>query len=529
MMLACLFAPASRSEAPANRPVSLTTEETQWLAQHPILKVGADPAWPPVSFYNTDGQHDGVDAGLLALLAQRLGVRFDVVRFATWADVEAAGSVGKLDLLTGMARTSEREATFLFTEPYFGAPVAVIMRDDAPFYTGLRYLHGKEVALPDNYVTTRMIERQHPAIRLRHTNTAAEALLAVSRGQADATVENLVTASHLLRSEGLTNLKIVGIAEFDFELRLAVPRDRPILRDILDKALAAISAEERFRLQDKWVPVNIEGAINWGVVKRLALWFFGTAALVVAVVVLKNRRLARELAARRAAEASLRDLHNEKNHLMAMIAHDLNNPLQILRLACDSLDASRNPETVDMLRQTVDRMSRLVKNLLNVGALEAGKSTLHLRKLDLSEVVSEVVDVSQGRARAKDIALSFSGEEGRVFADSDALAQVVDNLLGNALKFTPSGGRVALSVKRSPEGVKLRVTDSGPGIHAEEIPQLFGEFTRLSARPTAGESSHGLGLSIVKRLVAGMGGTIDVESRTGNGTTFVVCFPEATA
>lgn len=514
-------------QAPANSgpAIPLTPEESAWLAEHPVLKVGADPQWPPFSFYGKDGRHEGVDADLLALLSQRLGVRFEVVKSAAWSETMTMARAGRLDLLCGTAETVERQTAFQFTEPYFGAPVAVIMRDDAPFYTGLRNLRGKDVAAPIGYVTTGMLQRQHPGIRLKKTSTAAEAMLAVSRGQADATVENLVTACYLLRAEGLSNLKIVGIADFNFQLRLAVPNDRPHLRSILDKGLASISEEERSHLRDKWVPVNIEGAINWAVVRRVALWCFLTAALIIAVVVFKNRRLARELAARRKAEQDLRVLHEEKDHLMAMLAHDLNNPLQTITLACDAIQEKRDDESIEIVRQTVDRMSRLVKNVLNVNALESGKSTLHLRRVDLSDVASDIVLAFQSRARAKRIALHFIPGEGWLTADADAMAQITDNLLGNALKFTPPGGKVTVEVAREDHSVGLRVSDTGPGIKPEEMPQLFEKFTRLSAQPTGGESSHGLGLAITKRLTEALGGTIAVESKAGEGATFRLRFP----
>ncbi len=261
-------------------------------------------------------------------------------------------------------------------------------------------------------------------------------------------------------------------------------------------------------------------------VKRLALWIFGTAAVVVIVVLIKNRRLAAELRARKVAEAKSQELHEEKDHLMAMLAHDLNNPLQTITLACDKLEETSTDDTVDIVRQTVDRMSRLVKNVLNVNALEAGLSSMELKKVDLSNSVADVVASFQPRAKAKAIALSFAPGEGRILANSDALAQIADNLVGNAIKFTPSGGKVEVAVCKRSGQVEFCVSDTGPGIQDNEKPRLFGKFSRLSAQPTAGESSHGLGLAIVKRLVETMGGAIAVECPAGHGATFRLQFPE---
>lgn len=518
--------PGSAGESSAAKLV-WTAEEAAWLKEHPVLRAGCDPAWPPFSFYTPEGVHAGVDADLLGILAARMGVKFDVVRTDSWRETDALGRAGKLDVICGMAETEERKEVYAFSDSYIGSPVAVIMRIDAPFYTGLRNLKGKEVAAPAAYVTTRMIEQRHPGIILKKTTTTAEAMHAVSRGQAEATVENLITASYLLREEGLTNLKIAGLAEFNFELRLAVPKDRPMLAGILDKALASISQEERFRLRDKWVPLNIEEAINWSVVKRVAGWFFLTAALVVSVVAIKNRRLARELEARRVAEIKLRELNEEKNHLMAMLAHDLKNPLQTIILACGGIEAEQDREAAEIIQQTADRMTRLVRNVLNANAWETGKAKMEIHRHDLAEVVEDVVTAARPKAEAKQIELSYAPGPGAVMVDSDALTQVVDNLVGNALKFTPSGGHVAVEVARDRGAVELKVSDSGPGIRAEERPKLFGKYSRLSAKPTGGESSHGLGLSIAKQLAETMGGTITVDAPGGRGATFRLRFPEA--
>jgi signal transduction histidine kinase len=528
----CAAVSGALAGVPARPAVPLTEAESAWLQKHPVLKVGADPEWPPFSFFNKDGAHDGMDADLLRHLGERLGVQFEVPQMGNWEDTLALADAGRVDLLCGMAATPDREKNYLFTQPYMRAPVAVIMRSDAPFYTGLRNLSGRTVAAPAAYVTTSTIEEQYPAIHLKKTKTAAEALQAVSRGQADAMVENLVSASSLMRSEGLTNLKIVGLAEFDFELRLAVPKSEPVLHDILQKGLASISDEELARMRDKWVPVDIAGAINWSVVKRFALWVFGTAAVVLGVVVLKNRRLAGELKARRRAERESHELHEEKDHLMAMFAHDLSNPLQTIILACDHLQ--KGPEkgldeedSLEVVRQTVDRMSRLVRNVLKVNSLEAGPPSFELKKVEVAPSVADVVASFQPQAKAKSIALYFRPGDGEILGNADALAQITDNLVGNAIKFTPAGGRVDVAVERHSGSVEFSIHDTGPGIREDERPKLFEKFTRLSAQPTAGESSHGLGLAIVKRLVEIMGGTIAVESQPGTGATFRLLFPEA--
>jgi two-component system sensor histidine kinase EvgS len=432
-----------------------------------------------------------------------------------------------VDLLTATARTPERAAGFDFTEPYYAAPMAIIMRSDAPFWQGLRDLHGRNVAAPRAYVTTTMIERDHREIRIRYTETSAQALRLVSRGDADAVIDNLVTASRLMRDEGLGNLKIVGIVEPGFELRFAVPKGRYELVSILNKALESVGEDEKFRLHDKWIAINTEDAVNWPLIRRLVLWFAATGGLVLTVILIWNRRLARELTARLAAEAKLRALNDEKDAMMGMLAHDLRNPLNTVSLSCSALQPSvEQAPAVAIIRRNVERMTQLIARVLSSNAIESGKFQARATAFSLSANVGEVVAGCRPAAAAKGITLDFLNHAGTalVRADTTAATQIADNLISNALKFTPPGGMVAVSLARHDGRIQLSVRDTGPGIRADEKDRLFVKFARLSARPTADEPTHGLGLSIVKKLSDAIGADIGVESKPGEGAEFRVSF-----
>lgn len=510
--------------------ITLTPAEEAWLKAHPVVKVSGDPAWPPFSFYNAQGRNDGIDADLLALFEGRLGIRFESIRAESWTEAEALGRSGAVDLLTATARTPDRVAGFDFTEPYYAAPMAIIMLSDAPFWLSLRDLHGRSIAAPRGYVTTTMIERDHREIEIRYTETSAEALGLVSRGEADAVIDNLVTASRLMRDEGLGNLKIVGIVEPGFELRFAVPKGRIELVGILNKTLASIGQDEKFRLHDKWIAVNTEDAVNWPLIRRMLLWFVATGGVVLTVILIWNRRLARELSARLAAEAKLRELNNDKDGMMGMLAHDLRNPLNVMSLSCGLLHptAEQTP-TVEMIQRNVDRMAQLIGKVLSSDAIESGKFQAVATHFSLAETAGEVVTGFRPAAAAKGITLELLNHAGdaRIRADSTAANQIAENLISNALKFTPRGGSVVVSIDRHAGRLQLSVRDTGPGIRAEEKGRLFQKFSRLSAKPTADEPTHGLGLSIVKKLADAIGAGVDVESKPGEGATFRVSFPAA--
>ncbi len=176
-------------------------------------------------------------------------------------------------------------------------------------------------------------------------------------------------------------------------------------------------------------------------------------------------------------------------------------------------------------------MLSLVDDLLLMAALDAGRLDLALRTVDLSALAAAVAADQAVAAARKGQEVTVEGADGvHVPADEARLRQVIENLMGNALKFSPPGGTVQVAVRAANGRARLEIRDQGPGLTAEDRARLFRAFTRLSARPTAGESSTGLGLSIVKELVELHGGQVSAESDgPETGTTFVVDLPLAAA
>jgi signal transduction histidine kinase len=172
-------------------------------------------------------------------------------------------------------------------------------------------------------------------------------------------------------------------------------------------------------------------------------------------------------------------------------------------------------------------MSALIGRFLDVAAIESGRIKAEPETFPLAPVADHVADRHTARAVAKEIALVrvYPDAPTLVHADKKFTKEILDNLISNALKFSPHGRTVTLRVEPSPEGVVLSVEDQGPGLTEEDRRRLFGRFARLSARPTGGETSTGLGLSIVKHMVEAMGGRIWVDSEPGRGAAFRVALP----
>ncbi len=231
------------------------------------------------------------------------------------------------------------------------------------------------------------------------------------------------------------------------------------------------------------------------------------------------------------------ELDNEKNEFLGIVAHDLKNPLSGIRMLAKVLHDEHTAISHDEIKElsndilsSAGRMFELITNLLDINAIERGAIKVYLCDFDFTMIVKALCDNYLQRAQAKDIVLNFEAEEGllHTFADQNATIQVLDNLISNAVKYSPHNKNVWVRCSMNgTKRVRCEVKDEGPGLTEEDKAKLFGKFARLSAQPTGGEHSTGLGLSIVKKMAEAMGGTVWCESDYGHGASFFIELPAA--
>jgi signal transduction histidine kinase/CheY-like chemotaxis protein len=242
-----------------------------------------------------------------------------------------------------------------------------------------------------------------------------------------------------------------------------------------------------------------------------------------------NRRLT-------AQWARLRQANSFKSEILGTVAHDLKNPLgvilgrtEILKemiASVGALDASVNMQ-IAYIRDAANRLTEMVDDLVSDAMADALDITIRREPVDISVLVQEVAEANRPLAARKEQTIAVvAPPDHAAMCDSDRIRDAIDNLVSNAVKYSPIGGTIDLLVAREDDGILVQVRDQGAGLSPEDISRLFGRFQRLSAKPTAGETSTGLGLSIVKRIVDLHGGRIKVESAgPGKGATFKMTLP----
>lgn len=230
----------------------------------------------------------------------------------------------------------------------------------------------------------------------------------------------------------------------------------------------------------------------------------------------------------------LAQLNEQKNQFLGMAAHDLRNPLSIIRAysdflideAADILSEEHNG-FLSVIRRSSEFMLQMVNDLLDVAEIESGQLRLDLHPQDVAALVERNVALNQVLAARKGIELILAqdGAIPNILADGSKIEQVLNNLIGNAVKFSYPGSTVQVCLSCENGWVVISVRDEGPGIPAGERDRLFQPFAKTSVKSTGGEKGTGLGLAIVRRIILGHGGEIWVESEVGEGTTFYVSLP----
>jgi len=245
---------------------------------------------------------------------------------------------------------------------------------------------------------------------------------------------------------------------------------------------------------------------------------------------LKNVELAKALDEVKQLNISLNELNIEKNEFMAIAVHDLKNPLQnILSTArviknTGILSEDQIKDFTNNIINQTDRMFGLIKKLLDHNAIEQGNIESHQSSFSLNDLCAELIQNFRDQANKKNIKLIFDNNtaDKAVNTDKVLLYEILQNLVSNAIKFSPVNKTVILKTYKINENVNIEITDEGPGFTDKDKERMFSKFAKLSAKPTGDEHSTGLGLSIVKKLCEFIGADISVESKQGFGAKFTV-------
>jgi two-component system, sensor histidine kinase and response regulator len=520
----------------ARNELQYTPAEKEFIKVHPEIKLGVDPKFIPYEFIDTDGVYKGIAADYLKLIGQRTGLKLTVAKNLTWTEAYENAVQGKLDVLPCVSKTKERELYFLFSEPYYSFQRAIFINDSNQTIKSFDDLKNNTVAVQKNSSHHSYL-KTFKNIKLSLYNTVEEALKAVSVGKETAFVGNFSTSNYLLKANGITGLKYVKIESEETQLLyFAVRKDWPILVDIINKALADITEEEKINIDNQWI--GVENKIDYQLIIKI-VGIIGSVILLIFIVSLYwIVKLKREVEIRKRAEEALKVAKEEAelaNHIkstfLARMSHEIRTPLNAITGMAYIIKKTKVTTTQKMYLEKIVRASRdmlgIINDILDFSKIEAGKIDIERISFNLDEVLEQIITIVAFKIDEQKIDFSMNKDSDIpifFWGDPKRIQQVLLNVVNNAVKFTKEGN-VCFSIKlvakvKDSYVIDFSIKDSGIGMSNEQLEQLFTPFQQADSSISRRFGGTGLGLSIVKSLTHMMGGSVEVFSALNEGTTF---------
>lgn len=538
LVVTLMFAPISSG---FDNKIIFSDAEIEFIRTHPVIIIGVDPAFVPFEFIDGNGDYVGITADYLKLISEKVGIKMQVAKNLDWSEVYDLAVEGKIDMLPAVSRTTEREAHFLFTDPYYFFQRVIVVKDTEKSINGIEDLKGMTVAVQRNSSHHSDL-LEYPDIKLSLYQSSEGALSAVARGDEAAYVGNMATSNYMIRSSGITGLKFINFkSEERMSLHMAIRKDWPELVSIMNKALATIDEDQKIAANSKWIGLDTTFDY-WPIIRGVLM-----AGLVVLFIFMISGywivKLRREIEKRKIVEVDLIQAKNEaevanqiKSSFLARMSHEIRTPLNAITGMAYLMKKTEITMTqhmyIEKITQASSNMLSIINDILDFSKIEAGKIDIEHIPFSLDQVFQEVINIVSHKVEEQGIGISFK-KDPRIpeyfIGDPVRIKQILINVVNNAVKFT-NEGEVHIDARMiAQEGkiyhVSFTVKDSGIGMNSEQVEHLFEPFSQADSTINRRFGGTGLGLSIVKSLVDLLSGDVQVFSKLGEGSTFIINLP----
>ena len=540
VLLGLLIAP--RINPPHRSDVFLPQEqhlEPVRSASETIL-VRGDWSYPPFEFINEQGNPDGFNIEIIRRIAELMNLDLQI-SLGPWETVRQQLEQGEIDVLAGMYRTDEREKLVDFTIPHFISSYGVFVPQNSGV-DSLDDIRDSRILVQEQDVGHDYLVEQGIGKEIITLKSWTELLPELQNGRGEYAVLSMMQGVRQLQEENISDLRVITKPLFQRRYCIAVKSGDAELLATLNEGLNMLKSTGEYDLIfERWFGVYSEPGFNpESLLASRWVRIFIAVFLIVAILLLiflawtysLRRQVGKKTAELSAALENLRLANSAKNRFLASVSHELRTPLHgvigmVRMLDSTELDQEQR-EIVEMLSSSAVQLHRVLSDLIDATRLEAGRFTLHPSHFRLKQIGIWLEPLLRRSAEEKGLQFSFQIVNDVVlYADQERLVQIIVNLAENAIKNTHSG-YVKVRLEYSGEQLQIEVEDSGRGIPDSQREAIFAPFSQLEARDkiSAGkEAGLGLGLAIVKTIIDLMEGEIKLDSRSGEGSTFIIRIP----
>jgi two-component sensor histidine kinase/ABC-type amino acid transport substrate-binding protein len=463
--------------------IDFNETEKEWIKNHPTLKFGYDPEWPPYELFQ-DGVYKGIINEYLEIITRQTGIKMIPIYVDNLTVEKQLEKLNRNDinLISDLVITDKRKKEFLFSPVLAHEPLIIATRKDMDFRGGLAELKGKKVAIPFDYYSKELLQRDYPGIEIKEFRSAKECLMALSTSKVDAVVEILGVISYNINHFGFENIQIAAPTEYKtIELAMAFDTSAIILKGIVDKIINQMSEKEHNQIRQKWIAVTYDHKNDYSALIRF-LKIFLVLTLGIAILLYLwnlslrkyNRKIKESEEKLSTSFVQLSKQNEERKFLLKEIHHRVKNNLQIISSLL-KLQAASNTEKKENfdIDATIDRIKAI--GLIH----EKIYQSPDLNQTNLNDYLSTLVDtIIKNYAVENSVQTKYDIESLRIhIEDMVPLAIIINELVINSLKHglkDKSDGLITLSFKQVGSNYVLVYSDNGQWIE-KESKNNFGE------------------------------------------------------
>ena len=537
------------------RPLTLSDAQRAWITAHPVIDYSMYADAAPMTFRDSSGKPAGLAIDMLAAIGTLTGLSFEGRLHGSTGQVTDDLDDGRASMIAYGLSAGQIPPQFAPTRPYGEGVLVILTRAGAQPLRDAQALAGKRVALWPNHALMSELRERVPSVHIVETSPINGQFDAVVNGQADATIIDLTFANYAVGNPYRNKLVITGaFSDQPVQHGFLIARNQPMLLAIMNRAIEHMQPTELDAIRRRWMLIEHPES-QWQRRRPQVIAGALLGATVLALLIGWAVSLKAQIARRRAAEQAMRAAKEEaetanraKSTFLATMSHEIRTPMNavlgLLELELRSPgDRASTERALGTAHHAAHDLLGMIDDILDMAKIEAGRLVLTPAPLELGVWVQSVVAIYEPAARSKGVALVVRMRGHRehervwVMADGLRLRQVLGNLLSNAIKFTDAGQvtlEYAIGAARKGHAhnalvtdahighreLLLAVSDTGIGIAADQLALLFAPFAQARQERPGRFGGTGLGLTICRRLMTMMGGTIRLSSKAGQGSRF---------
>ncbi|MFD2561410.1 response regulator [Aquimarina rubra] len=512
----------------------LNEAEKKWLQEQDSIHVAVYPYYPPYQFLNKNDSIDGILVDHLNLIENKINYRFQKQYYTSWTQLLEDTKNKKIDIILEMQETKERQKYLNFYTEFFETPFVLVVRKEYDSSIDLKDFKNQTVSAPEGYSIDDYLKKNYPDLNIKNYPDDISCLRSVQSGESDAFVGGKALVNYLIKSEGLTDLKVITEINYNYIPSIAVRKENKTLNTIFSKATRNISNSEKQEILNNWLFKTVKPFY-----KKAKFWiissiiFFAALASIIFIHFYLKFKINQKTKELQIAKDNAEESNRIKTNFIQNISHEIRTPMNGIMgfselLKSDSLTPEERKEYTEIIIDSGKDLITSVNDILEISVLETKQSKVRFTETNIGELLLELVSEYERKAKDKNLAIHLKNdipeEENTILTDRSKLYKILSNLVHNGIKFTNAGSITIFSYIVG-DFIHISIKDTGIGIKQKDQDIIFKSFSQSEKEISKNFGGLGLGLAIAKQYTDLIGGKISFVSKESEGSAFLLEIP----